>query len=378
LKLHKIYQALCVLLKTSSQTFRFNFKIDALIPLRKVGNVVSYRCSWLFFVPVLFLCHGCLTPCEREEFYAKAAAPAPEVVAPEPKPEPEPAPAPEVSPPASPSAREQVFQYLTQEYKAVPHEKGLRFRIPTDPIFPPSRTEITPESRPRLEELGNQLAKLDSMLVRVEAYTDSSGQKAKNLQLSQLRAARFRELLTDSGVKQVQAKGFGDARSLADNATPEGRKLNRRFEVYLEETKAAASSATAEEKAMQALAAEYKGELTPEGLHFRLLTDPIFPPSQTEFNADAMPQLERLAAALAPLQNKLVRVEAYTDSSGQKTKNLEISRRRAERLLDFLKKSGVQNVQAAGLGDVKPVADNKTVEGRRNNRRFEIHVEDGK
>ncbi len=65
----------------------------------------------------------------------------------------------------------------------------------------------------------------------VDGYTDSSGPADLNQMLSQKRAETVRwYLVRDFGADRfrVAAQGFGDKKPLADNATPEGRKLNRR------------------------------------------------------------------------------------------------------------------------------------------------------
>ncbi len=68
--------------------------------------------------------------------------------------------------------------------------------------------------------------------VLIEGHTDSVGGKAYNQGLSERRAASVRKWLVRHGVddKRLQSKGFGLERPIGDNATPEGRQLNRRVE----------------------------------------------------------------------------------------------------------------------------------------------------
>lgn len=70
-------------------------------------------------------------------------------------------------------------------------------------------------------------------------------------------------------------------------------------------------------------------------------------------------------------------VEGHTDGKGSDTYNLELSAKRAEAVRSYLVSQGIDSsrIRAEGLGLTRPVADNKSAEGRANNRRVEIVVE---
>ncbi len=69
--------------------------------------------------------------------------------------------------------------------------------------------------------------------VRIEGHTDSVGSNSKNQKLSQERATAVRAYLEGAGIAgdRMLAKGFGEAKPIADNKTPEGRDQNRRVEI---------------------------------------------------------------------------------------------------------------------------------------------------
>jgi len=71
--------------------------------------------------------------------------------------------------------------------------------------------------------------------IRVEGHTDSVGDAASNRKLSAGRAAAVVKWLVDHGVERdrLEAQGFGPDRPLAPNASPAGRKQNRRVEFHL-------------------------------------------------------------------------------------------------------------------------------------------------
>jgi len=73
--------------------------------------------------------------------------------------------------------------------------------------------------------------------VRVEGHTDSQGDDASNMKLSQDRAASVMAYLVGKGVaaERLTAQGFGETQPIADNATPAGRALNRRVSFVIVE-----------------------------------------------------------------------------------------------------------------------------------------------
>ncbi|HEX3771930.1 MAG TPA: OmpA family protein [Polyangiaceae bacterium] len=75
-----------------------------------------------------------------------------------------------------------------------------------------------------------------------------------------------------------------------------------------------------------------------------------------------------------------VRVEGHTDNVGAAAMNRALSKHRAESVMKWLVKHGIDasRLTAEGFGPDKPIDDNSTDEGRRNNRRVEFHlVDDG-
>lgn len=71
-----------------------------------------------------------------------------------------------------------------------------------------------------------------------------------------------------------------------------------------------------------------------------------------------------------------IELEGFTDSVGANTHNIALSQRRAESVRRFLVERGVElpRIHSIGLGDIRPVADNKTRQGRDQNRRVSIRL----
>jgi OOP family OmpA-OmpF porin len=83
-----------------------------------------------------------------------------------------------------------------------------------------------------LDVAAAKLKALPNAVIEVAGYTDSTGDPAANLKLSQDRADAVRTRLLAAGVAggSILAKGYGSADPVASNDTPEGRFRNRRIE----------------------------------------------------------------------------------------------------------------------------------------------------
>lgn len=83
--------------------------------------------------------------------------------------------------------------------------------------------------------------------------------------------------------------------------------------------------------------------------------------------------------AQAATQNKrfVIEVQGFTDSSGSPEGNLALSQKRADAVVRYLTmehKIPLRNIHRLGAGEDAPVADNKTRDGRKQNRRVEVRV----
>lgn len=107
----------------------------------------------------------------------------------------------------------------------------------------------------------------------------------------------------------------------------------------------------------------------------------LFPSGAAELNARGLEVLARVAASLATLPDRIVRVEGHTDSTPISPENQvhfptnwELSTARATSVVRFLEAHGVDGdrLVAIGYGEHHPIADNGTANGRRRNRRIEL------
>jgi OmpA-OmpF porin, OOP family len=110
----------------------------------------------------------------------------------------------------------------------------------------------------------------------------------------------------------------------------------------------------------------------------------LFKVNSSIINAAAKQTIDEAAAwakgekAKGNANGWLVEVVGFADTSGNTAKNRALSERRAKAVIQYL--VGVHGldlrrlVQPFGFGESKPVADNKTAEGRAKNRRVEIRI----
>jgi len=94
---------------------------------------------------------------------------------------------------------------------------------------------LTEESKAVLDKIAALLSARPDTRLRVTGFTDNQGDNDNNLALSFARAEACREYLLANGVAvgQVDSLGMGERQPIADNATAEGRQLNRRVEFTL-------------------------------------------------------------------------------------------------------------------------------------------------
>ncbi len=103
-------------------------------------------------------------------------------------------------------------------------------------LFASAKWQLLPTAQAKLNDVAAALTKEDptSKMV-VEGHTDSQGTVASNQELSQQRAQAVRDYLVTRGIAtdRITAAGAGSSRSIADNASPEGRANNRRVEIVV-------------------------------------------------------------------------------------------------------------------------------------------------
>jgi outer membrane protein OmpA-like peptidoglycan-associated protein len=105
--------------------------------------------------------------------------------------------------------------------------------------FETGSAQITTKSAPLLDQIAQALnTNTQVKRVRIEGFTDNTGDAGVNLKLSEQRAGSVRAALEHRGVdsRRLETKGYGEMRPIAPNRSPGGRQKNRRVEFVISES----------------------------------------------------------------------------------------------------------------------------------------------
>jgi len=97
----------------------------------------------------------------------------------------------------------------------------------------------------------------------------------------------------------------------------------------------------------------------------------LFDFDSAELRPESLGELERLVKFMGDVPFATALIEGHTDSVGTDAYNQSLSDRRAKAVFDYLSSRGVDpaRLKSMGKGESEPIADNKTAEGRQENRR---------
>lgn len=122
--------------------------------------------------------------------------------------------------------------------------------------------------------------------------------------------------------------------------------------------------------AVDAYGCPRQGSITLEGVSFEH--------NSAQLTTASREVLDGIAADLKKYPRLRIELQGHTDSSGSDQYNLNLSQQRAESVYAHLLRAGVpvQQLTAKGYGELEPIADNTTAEGRAANRRVVMRVLD--
>ena len=119
------------------------------------------------------------------------------------------------------------------EEKSLSVNNSMKNMILKNLKFDSNKATLRKGAEGEIERIFQFLVENSTYVVEIQGHTDSSGNNKANLILSQKRANRVREALIEKGIskERIKSKGYGEALSIADNSTKEGRRINRRVEL---------------------------------------------------------------------------------------------------------------------------------------------------
>ncbi|MEY3451608.1 MAG: peptidoglycan-associated outer membrane protein [Bacteroidota bacterium] len=121
-----------------------------------------------------------------------------------------------------------------------------------------------------------------------------------------------------------------------------------------------------EQKLQIKVVTRYLGTYTLENVNFET--------GKADIKPQAKAALDNLLKQLKESITMKVEIAGHTDNVGDDEKNMTLSQKRADAVKNYLTTRGINptRIIAKGYGEVKPIADNNTVEGKAKNRRTEV------
>jgi outer membrane protein OmpA-like peptidoglycan-associated protein len=111
----------------------------------------------------------------------------------------------------------------------------IKLIMPAGLTFDTNSAAVKPQFRATLDQLATTLTQYEKTMVDVYGHTDSAGNDAINIPLSNNRAQSVASYLAARGVNMARlgTQGFGSSQPVASNATEAGKQANRRVEIKL-------------------------------------------------------------------------------------------------------------------------------------------------
>jgi outer membrane protein OmpA-like peptidoglycan-associated protein len=204
-------------------------------------------------------------------------------------------------------------------------------------------------------EVGTAVGKLEPRITDVDTQVKENGERidAVDRRAQQgIQAADQKATQAGAAAQAADQKATGAQRT-ADTATQGVQQANTRI--------------TAVESRFGTIDTYTVGQ--PESVMFRV--------GSSSLSDDAKSKLDSIASQVSG-QNSgyMVEIQGFTDSTGSENFNIGLSERRAEAVKRYLVSKNIQlhRISIVGLGETNPSGDNKTRNGREQNRRVEVRI----
>jgi chemotaxis protein MotB len=208
--------------------------------------------------------------------------------------------------------------------------------------------------------------------------------------------SKYRKLQNDSTASQKQLQQqLADAQAKANGLEQQVSELDKNNDALAQEKEALKKASEDSKNQYSALVGQLQQEVTNGQLQItqykNMLTVDVaekifFASGSATLKASGKNVLKKVADALAPYKDKMIRVAGYTDNvklgkalQEKFPTNWELSVARAVNVVRFLQEKGniePERLIASGRGEYAPIAPNDTAEGRQKNRRIEIMLLD--
>jgi outer membrane protein OmpA-like peptidoglycan-associated protein len=138
-----------------------------------------------------------------------------------------------------------IGNYMDKQAEEIRHDiegakierigEGIKITFDSGVLFDIDKATLRPNAKTNLIKLSAILNKYGDTDILIEGHTDSTGSEDHNMDLSIRRAQSVSSYLATNRVlpTRFNVVGYGETQPIADNATLEGRQLNRRVEIAI-------------------------------------------------------------------------------------------------------------------------------------------------
>jgi outer membrane protein OmpA-like peptidoglycan-associated protein len=247
-------------------------------------------------------------------------------------------------------------------------------------ILPPvyygfSKKDVMQSSYDALENLINVMKEYPSMAVQISSHTDNVGSDDFNMKLSQKRANAVKNHLITNNVdaSRIVEQYYGESAPAAQNAmadgsdNPDGRQQNRRSEFNM---------LTSVESIIVDKVIRSEDGTTKIMATKIVLPIVYFGFDRFDLTPVAKEKLEEMMAVVSQYPGSIIEVNAHTDSQGSSEYNQNLSKKRAESVMEYFNEKGLRDdvIQGSWEGEENPLKSNESIEGRAKNRRAEFRL----
>lgn len=242
----------------------------------------------------------------------------------------------------------------------VPVAKTQEYCSILDIQFEINRDEVQREEKEKLAVVGTFMQKYPQTTALIEGHSDNVGASDNNQQLSQRRADGVVSYLQQSyqiEPTRLSAIGYGDSRPIADNATEEGKRQNRRINAVI------------------ACASDIQG-LSVAPARMTVAMEMEFDKNSADVRPQYAAELHKVAVFLNANPGTSATVEGHS-ANADAERAQDLSLQRARNVVNYLvEKEGIaaSRLKAEGFGESRPFAYNTSAEGKQDNRRVNIII----
>lgn len=241
--------------------------------------------------------------------------------------------------------------------------------------FNSNESSLSEKSNFLLDSLSQFINKNTVNLISISGYTDSTGAENENKTLSEKRAASVAQYLISKGIlkTKIETEGFGSSSPVGDNSTEQGKALNRRAEISVQIIQKKNANMPAppppaveenKEDVLETPKLEVGSTLVLKNIKFEGGT--------AELLMESKPALESLLKTMNDNPTMEIEIGGHVCCAD----DMPLSIERAKAVYDYLAYKGIdkKRLKYVGYSRNKPIGNDSTEEGRKQNRRVEITI----